>query len=103
YRIPHGEAVSLGMVLAAEISCNRGFLGPTEYRRLRSLLERFRLPVSFDFEKDLVYEAVAKDKKKRGEGIDFILLKSIGEASIENLRFEELKGEIDDLCESGKS
>jgi len=32
--------------------------------------------------------------------IDFVLLRSIGEASVERLRFSEVGEAIDDLCES---
>jgi 3-dehydroquinate synthase len=97
--LTHGEAVSAGMVIAASLSLRKGLLGRADFERLRSLLIQFRLPVSFRFQKKAILASIKKDKKKKGETIDFILLKSIGEATIENIIFEELNEVMNDLCE----
>ncbi|MFW6159722.1 MAG: 3-dehydroquinate synthase [Acidobacteriota bacterium] len=100
-RLSHGESVSVGMVLAAELSVRKKNLARADFERLRSLLIKYRLPVSLSFQKKAVFETIRKDKKKKRETIDFILLKSIGEASIENIEFKELMEVMDDLYQPG--
>jgi 3-dehydroquinate synthase len=99
--LSHGEAVSIGMVLAAELSVRKKFLDREDLERLRSLLIKYRLPVSLRFQKKAVFESLRKDKKKKEETIDFILLKSIGEAFIENIEFDELVEVMNDLYQPG--
>ena len=100
YRITHGEAVSLGMILAANLSVKKNMLEAAEASRIRKLLQMFGLPVSMKFDRDKIVEPIHQDKKKSGQMIDFVLLRSIGEASVERLRFSEVGEAIDDLCES---
>jgi len=101
YGLSHGEAVSVGMVLAAELSVRKKFLDREDFERLCSLLIKYRLPVSLRFQKKAVFESIRKDKKKKGQTIDFILLKSIGEGFIENIRFDELLEVMNDLYQPG--
>lgn len=98
----HGEAVAVGMVLAADLSVRRKLLERADAERLRSLLMKYRLPVSPRIEKNPVKESIRKDKKKKEETIDLILLKSIGKASIENIEFDELYEVMNDLYQPGR-
>lgn len=100
YRITHGEAVSLGMILAANLSVKKNMLEKAEALRIRKLLQKFNLPVSMKFDPNKILEPVHQDKKKSGRMIDYVLLKSIGEALVERLAFSEVEEAIDDLCES---
>jgi len=89
-QVPHGEAVSAGMVLAAEISEKKGYLQPEDSIRLSSLLEKFRLPVRLEFNREKVFEAIRKDKKREGDNLKFIFLKKIGEAVVNQISIQEL-------------
>lgn len=100
YRITHGEAVSLGMILAANLSVKKNMLTEAEALRIRKLLQKFNLPVSMKFDRDKILEPVHQDKKKSGRMIDYVLLRSLGQASIERLTFSEVEEAIDDLRES---
>ncbi|HNS05800.1 MAG TPA: 3-dehydroquinate synthase [Candidatus Saccharicenans sp.] len=100
YRITHGEAVSLGMILAANLSVKKNMLTEAEALRIRKLLQKFNLPVSMKFDRNKILVPVHQDKKKSGQMIDFVLLRSLGQASIERLTFSEVEEAIDDLCES---
>jgi 3-dehydroquinate synthase len=95
-QVPHGEAVSAGMVLASELSEKKGYLRPEDSIRLSSLLEKFRLPVRLDFNREKVFETIRKDKKREGDILKFILLKKIGEAVVNPVSIQEL----DDLLGS---
>ncbi len=89
--ISHGEAVSIGMVMAAALSVKRGLLSAQEDRRLRDLLAKLQLPNGFASDPQKILDAVTKDKKKAGDRIHFILLAGIGNAVVEPIAIEELE------------
>jgi len=79
----HGEAVSIGMSIAARTSCSLGFISDTDCERVDSLLLRANLPVAFkDLDPDKLLEFMQLDKKAGTEGLKLILLKKIGEGII---------------------
>ncbi len=79
----HGEAVAIGLVLAAETSARLGWLGRPEVERVRSLLERAGLPVRAPrIGRERAYELMSLDKKVVGGRIRLVLLKSLGEAVV---------------------
>ncbi len=93
--IPHGEAVSIGILVAANLSVRRNLLSEEEALKIRRLLERFHLPTKTTANKEKIWDAIKKDKKRQGQGIHFVLLKTIGEAVIEEISLEELEEVIE--------
>jgi 3-dehydroquinate synthase len=89
--ISHGEAVSVGMVLAADLSMQKGLLSQGEAKRIRALLQRLNLPVEIDFNKQAVIDALGKDKKRESDNIKFVLLNGIGHAVIEDMAIDALR------------
>jgi len=89
----HGEAVSLGMVIAAALSVERGLLRREDEARIVALLEKLRLPVRITVDKDAVLDAMLKDKKRQGGSIKFVLTNGLGRATIQDVSLGEL-GEI---------
>ena len=90
-QIPHGEAVSAGMVLASKLSEKKGFILEEDTRRISNLLQKFRLPVRLEFDQQQVLEAIGKDKKREGESLKFVLLKKIGEAVVNDIAIHEIE------------
>ena len=90
-QVPHGEAVSVGMVLASKLSEKRGYLQAEDTARLSSLLEKFNLPIRLNFDRQPVIEAVGRDKKREGQSLKFVLLKKIGEAVINEIPIQDLE------------
>ncbi len=80
----HGEAVSMGMVLAARLSESRGLCPAGVEERLKSLLLRFHLPVDLpgDLSANEMIGAMKIDKKSVSTSMRFILLRDIGDATI---------------------
>ena len=79
----HGEAVAAGMVLAARLSERLGLLNVAEGARLRSLLERARLPVAAPrLGAERYLELMRHDKKVTAGAIRFVLLRGIGSAVV---------------------
>jgi shikimate kinase/3-dehydroquinate synthase len=75
-RYRHGEAVGLGLLAALELS------GQAELRaQVRELMRARDLPVSLDQDVPLdgVLEAIARDKKRIGADVPFVLVRAPGE------------------------
>lgn len=92
--ISHGEAVSRGMAIAAALSVKKGLLTLEEDKRLRALLNNLKLPTYFGLEPKAVINAIAKDKKREGNWIHFVLLNGIGTAIVDKITVEELEDVI---------
>jgi 3-dehydroquinate synthase len=79
----HGEAVAMGMALAARLSAREGRITPAECARLESLLKAFGLPVEAPrFPVDTWLEYMGRDKKNEGRAITLILLDRLGSAAV---------------------
>ncbi|MDR1450360.1 MAG: 3-dehydroquinate synthase [Propionibacteriaceae bacterium] len=75
YAWRHGEAVSVGMVFAAEVSVRLGLLDPAVAARQRRLLAAIGLPVAYaGADWATLRPAMALDKKARGASLRFVLL-----------------------------
>ena len=96
-KVPHGEAVAAGMVAAAALSVERGYLNPQDARSIETLLEKVKLPTRFTLDKARVLDAMGRDKKREGSAINFVLLKGIGKAVVEPISLDELDRSIDRL------
>ncbi|OQY55650.1 MAG: 3-dehydroquinate synthase [Desulfobacteraceae bacterium 4572_88] len=94
----HGEAISAGMVAAAELSEKKGLLRAEETGRIRALLENLRLPTRIEGDRKKIADALRKDKKKEKDRINFVLLHSIGKAIVEEISIKELEKLTNDLC-----
>ncbi len=92
--ISHGEAVSRGMAIAAALSVKKNLLTLEEDKRLRALLNNLKLPTYFGLEPKAVINAIAKDKKREGNWIHFVLLNGIGTAIVDKITVEELEDVI---------
>ena len=79
----HGEAVAIGMVLAAETSARLGWLSSADVSRVRRLLERAGLPVAAPrIGVARARELMALDKKVLGGRVRLVLLRSLGAAEV---------------------
>ena len=79
----HGEAVSMGMVSAAELSLSLGKCSEEIPKRLNALLKNFGLPVAMpELDSSAVLESLYHDKKTMDNKIKFILVNKIGSIEI---------------------
>ena len=99
--IMHGEAVSIGMVLAARIAARLapGACDPGFAARLANDLTRAGLPVEIPagLKMKELTEAVAKDKKVDGSDIHFILPKGLQNIEDRCIPLKELEEIANDL------
>ena len=79
----HGEAVAAGMVLAADLSNQMGFLQKSDYERIHRLLAKAGLPTkTTGVSPERLRELMGMDKKAKDGKLRFILLEAIGSAKI---------------------
>lgn len=81
----HGEAVGIGMVMANEVSLKLGLMSTEEVSRVKNLLEKYEIPISYKInDVEDFYEHFFLDKKSLDNKIKFILPKGIGGFVITN-------------------
>ncbi len=75
----HGEAISIGIVCAAEVSAKLGYTEQTDAKRIITFLQRCGLPVSFDdITPNDILSVIYRDKKVIDRKMRFVLIKGIG-------------------------
>jgi len=87
----HGESVSIGMMMAARLSEKRKKLDGQSVKRLAELLRSFQLPLESRVDMSRIMDAMARDKKREGGSIHFVLLEGLGKAVVEGISLNELK------------
>jgi 3-dehydroquinate synthase len=96
----HGEAVSLGIVAACEISVKRAGLRPDQRAAIVDLLARFGLPTRLPqtFPRKKILDAVKFDKKFEGGKLRFIVTPRIGAAYVtDNVTLEDIREATENL------
>lgn len=80
----HGEAVATGMLLAAELSRQVGWIDSEAVNRVRALLERANLPVKApgSMSSERFLELMAVDKKVQDGKLRLVLMKALGQSII---------------------
>jgi 3-dehydroquinate synthase len=79
----HGEAVAIGMALAARTSVALGWLAVRDCERIESLLARAGLPTAArGVDPDELLDHMRGDKKADRAGLKLILVRALGEAVV---------------------
>jgi 3-dehydroquinate synthase len=89
YELPHGHAVSIGMVVACILSEE---LTPfRDTARVISTLKRYGLPTMAEFDAKEAMEVLKKDKKKVKDTMNYVLLNKIGQGIVRPIPITELE------------
>ena len=78
----HGEAVAVGMVMAAGMAVRAGALTQADGGRIKGLLEKLGLPVRTDIDRNRLLKAIRMDKKSEGDAIWFVMPTGIGSCEV---------------------
>lgn len=79
----HGEAIAIGMILESYLSLHNNLLSETEYIEVKSVIQAVFPPVEFSFDDvTAIINLLVHDKKNEFGAVNFVLLKTIGEAVI---------------------
>ncbi len=87
----HGQAVAIGMMIAAKMGERIGITVPGTAGRISDVLRRYDLPLKTDLPAADILSAISSDKKKFSDTVYFVLLKEIGEAVL----YPVLKADLD--------
>ncbi|MFA6335189.1 MAG: 3-dehydroquinate synthase family protein [Bacteroidales bacterium] len=96
-KISHGEAVSVGIILAAKLSVNLGILKVEEKNRIESDFKKIGLTAVSPVPPASLAESIIRDKKRSQDFIRFILIEKIGKASAYPLEINKLEEYLNDL------
>jgi len=82
----HGEAVAVGMLMAAKLSVLEGFIDNNDIKQVEYLLQKANLPTSINSKIDYqdFMDAMSVDKKAINGEIRLILMQKLGRAFISN-------------------
>jgi 3-dehydroquinate synthase len=83
YALRHGEAVSIGMAVAARVAVAHALAKPELEARILSCLRRHKLPTVLpDHAPKAIWQAMGSDKKRRGGRLRFVLPCDIGDVIV---------------------
>ncbi len=94
----HGEAVALGLLMAADLSRRMGNISAADQQRVKAILKAVNLPVDGvdGVSTAQLFELMAVDKKAAKGKVRFILFESMGKAVIsDNVEHELLMQTLD--------
>lgn len=95
-RFLHGEAVAIGMGVAARISERKGICTSDDARRIEALITRLglqhELPAGLD--REALARAIALDKKAERTKVAYIVCESIGRCRAETLEVAEISASM---------
>jgi 3-dehydroquinate synthase len=95
YELSHGQAISIGMTYACNIS--KQIMGFKEPGRVVSVLEKYGLPTYVKFDKQKVFHALKMDKKRERKEMSYVLLEKIGKGVIKTISLDQLEKIIQEL------
>lgn len=91
YQLPHGHAISIGMVAACNISEEMNNFYSSEKEKVVGLLQQYQLPVKLKIDTEKIWDVLLMDKKRDADKMNFILLNKIGDAKIVPIGLVQLK------------
>lgn len=97
YKISHGNAVAIGMVIATKGAFALGLSYDDYSDELLPILKKNNLPTACDFSADELYKVTLTDKKRSRDVISLIVPEEYGLCKIHKINIEQLK----DFIESG--
>jgi len=99
--LTHGEAVSLGLVAALKIGERLGFTPHALTTEVRHTLAQLQLPTTLDPNKlRSAVKLLARDKKRAGDKLRFVVAKGVGEVATVMLALSELERLTAELADS---
>ncbi len=94
HSIPHGQAVSIGIVAACNLSEKINQLHFEDAQRVVKLLAKYHLPVDIETDHSKVFEVLKLDKKRANDQMHFVLLNKIGEAEAKPVSMKFIEEQI---------
>ena len=83
FSVSHGQAVAIGMAIAARSGCNAGICESKAKDLILSILDRFGLPTSTGYTAQQLAKCAMSDKKRTGGTVNLIIPERIGFCRVE--------------------
>lgn len=90
FKISHGVAVAIGMVMATRAAMRLGLTSEVVLNRLTSVLKRYDLPTSCAYSAEALAEIALGDKKRRGKELKFVLPHDVGNCVLYPVPIEQV-------------
>jgi 3-dehydroquinate synthase len=90
YRVTHGKAVAIGMVIASRGASRMGLCGEDCHLEIVEAVRRYQLPTETDITPEKLIEAASFDKKRSGQRITLILPERIGKCVLKSFSLDDL-------------
>jgi 3-dehydroquinate synthase len=91
YRVSHGKAVAIGMVVASRGAWRTGLCSEECHLEIAGMVRSYGLPDKTDLTPEKLIEAAFFDKKRSGKNISLIVPEKIGKCVIKSFSMEELE------------
>lgn len=101
YKLPHGFAVGLGLIVACIISEETNGLDKEVKARIAAMLSRYGLPTNLLFDVPEAMQVLKMDKKRNGAEMDYIVLSAIGNPEIKKVSFETIHNALTRFAHGG--
>jgi 3-dehydroquinate synthase len=89
YELPHGHAISIGMVAACMISEELTDFKGTD--KVIAVLKKYGLPTLAEFDAREVLNVLRMDKKKEKDSMNYVLLNKIGQGVVKSIPIVQLE------------
>lgn len=91
YRIPHGEAVGIGLGVIARASAAAGKCSASCADRIVGLLKKLNLSTECGYTPEQLLYAAGSDKKKEGAVWNIVTVRDLGHCEVETMEKEALR------------
>ena len=89
YQIPHGQAVAIGLKIAAQFGETLGITDKKVVQEISAVVEKL-FPRKNDWDWAELWTEMTNDKKRAGDKIQFIIPRKIGEVMIKEIAIADL-------------
>lgn len=90
FKISHGHAVSIGMVIAANAAEKLGIAEPGTAEEIKNVLIHCGLPVSTEYTAKEIADISLNDKKRTGDTVTFVVPEKIGHTVLHRIKTDDL-------------
>lgn len=89
--VSHGEAVGIGMVMITRAGERLGLTQTGSAARIYNLLKKYGMPTDDSHSLQDIIGAMGADKKRTGSGINFTMIRKIGEGFVYPVKNEDIE------------
>jgi 3-dehydroquinate synthase len=90
YKVTHGKAVAIGMVIASRGASRMGLCGEDCYIEIVEAVRRYQLPTDTVIPPEKLIEAAFFDKKRSGQHLTLVIPERIGKCVLKSFSMDEL-------------